>query len=398
MTGSDCVPTPELEKRYLESYAKYDYRPYISSAKSLKSGLTGWSGTKMAGPYEYVGPDYWYIDTRFGGAFGFNTETGIGANIPQLESLKRMIPEEHLWPLSPAWDRHCTTSGDGMNSMAELTRTINGIYGEAAGLEDYVRKAHAVDYDATRAMFEAFRMNTPVSTGIVQWMLNSAWPSIYWQQYDWYGVPTAAYYGTKKGCEPVQLIYNYKDHNVYLVNEGNVVKDVVAAVKVYDDKSALLYEASRTLETSYRNTVKAFDLNGFAGTSHFIFLEIADSDGSQITDNFYAIGANVNKYDWENEAWFHSPVTEYMDLRFAFSQPEAEVEMMVDSMDGGYAVTLINESDVISYLNILKARDTDGNLVVPAYWSDNFFPLYPGQKKVVTCRTDECVASMECDN
>ena len=73
MTGSDCVPTPELEQKYLDTYAKYDYRPYISSAKSLESKLTGWSGSKMAGPYEYVGPDYWYLDTKNGGAFGFNT-------------------------------------------------------------------------------------------------------------------------------------------------------------------------------------------------------------------------------------------------------------------------------------------------------------------------------------
>ena len=395
MTGSDCVPTPELEERYLESYVKCDYRPYISSAKSLKSGLTGWSGTKMAGPYEYIGPDYWYVDTRFGGAFGFNTETGIGANIPQIESLKKMIPEDALWPLSPAWDRHCTTSGDGMNSMTELTRTINGIYGEATGLEDYVRKAHAVDYDATRAMFEAFRVNTPVSTGIVQWMLNSAWPSIYWQQYDWYGVPVAAYYGTKKGCEPIQLIYNYKDHNVYLVNDGKDAKDVVASVRVYDDKSVLLYDNSCTLETSYRNTVKAFDLNGFAGTPHFIFLAIADTEGSVITDNFYCVGADSNKYDWDNEAWFHSPITEYTDLRFAFSQPAAEVEMTVEHGDRVYVVTLVNRSDAISCMNILKAKDSDGNLVVPAYWSDNFFALFPGQTKTVTCRTDAAGLQLE---
>ena len=103
MTGSDCVPVYDLEKRYLETYAKYDYRPYISSAKSIKSELTGWSGSKMAGPYEYVAPDYWYFDTKNGGAFGFNTETGIGANIPQAESLMKMIPADQLWPITDAW-------------------------------------------------------------------------------------------------------------------------------------------------------------------------------------------------------------------------------------------------------------------------------------------------------
>ena len=388
MTGSDCVPIYDLEKRYLETYEKYDYRPYISSAKSLESKLTGWSGSKMAGPYEYVGPDYWYIDTQNGGAFGFNTETGIGANLPQLESLRKMIPEEHLWPLSEYWDRHCTTSGTAMNSMDELTRVINGLYGEATDLEDYVRKGHAVDYDATRAMFEAFRVNTPVSTGIVQWMLNSAWPSIYWQQYDYYGVPCAAYYATRKGCEPIQLIYNYKDHNVYAVNEGKDAGKLIASVKVYDAGSALVYEDACEIETSYRNTVKAFDLNDFDGTAHFIALEIADAEGNILADNFYCIGAKPDVYDWEDYTWYYTPVVEFTDLSFAFAQPEADIQMTVEVQDGKYTVTLVNNSAVISYMNILKAKDKDGNLVVPAYWSDNFFPLFPGQTKTVTCTAD----------
>lgn len=385
MTGSDCVPVYDLEKRYLETFAKYDYRPYISSAKSIKSELTGWSGSKMAGPYEYVGPDYWYLDTKNGGAFGFNTETGIGANIPQVESLMRMIPEDRLWPLSKVWDMHCTTSTTAMNTMEEITRTINGLYGEAEGLVDYVRKAHAADYDATRAMFEAFRVNTPVSTGVVQWMLNSAWPSIYWQLYDYYGVPAAAYYGTKKGCEPIQLIYNYKDHAVYAVNDGKEEKDILATVKIYDEKSGLVHEDTKTIASSYRNTVKVFDLAGFQGAAHFVALEVADADGKYIADNFYCIGAKPNVYDWEGFTWYQTPVVEFTDLRFAFAQPEAEVEMTVEEKDGTYIVTLANKSDIISYMNILKAKDAAGNLVVPAYWSDNFFPLLPGQTKTVTC-------------
>ena len=385
MTGSDCVPTPELEQRYLDTYAKYDYRPYISSAKSLESKLTGWSGSKMAGPYEYVGPDYWYLDTDNGGAFGFNTETGIGANIPQLESLKKMIPEDKLWPINEYWDRHCTTSGTAMNSMDELTKTINAVYGEAECLNDYVRKGHAVDYDATRAMFEAFRVNTPVSTGIVQWMLNSAWPSIYWQQYDWYGVPVAAYYGTRKACEPVQLIYNYKDHMVYLVNEGLDAENYEVSVKVYDGKSALLYEDACTLASSYRKTAKAFDLNRFQGVSHFISLEVKDAEGNFVADNFYCIGAKPNVYDWKEFTWYNTLITGYTDLSFAFAQPAADVQMTVEEKDGKYIVTLVNNSDVISFMNILKAKDAAGNLVVPAYWSDNFVPIFPGQTKTVTC-------------
>jgi exo-1,4-beta-D-glucosaminidase len=71
-------------------------------------------------------------------------------------------------------------------------------------------------------------------------------------------------------------------------------------------------------------------------------------------------------------------------MAFAFKQAPAEVEMTVD----GDKVTLTNKSDVVAYMNILKAKDADGNLVVPAYWSDNFFPLLPGQSKTVTCKTE----------
>ena len=398
MTGSDCVPVKELEQRYLDTYAKYDYRPYISSAKSLKSELTGWSGSKMAGPYEYIGPDYWYFDTECGGAFGFNTETGIGANLPQAESLKKMIPEDMLWPASVAWDKHCTTSGSAMNTVKVLTKTINGQYGEAAGFNDYVRKAHAVDYDATRAMFEAFRVNTPLTTGIIQWMLNSAWPSLYWQLYDYYGVPVASYYGTKKACEPVQLIYNYKDSQVYLVNEGQMTGEVVVSVKVYDDASNLLSEDSKTLKTSYRNTVKAFDLKKFDGRPHFIALTIADKEGKEITDNFYCIAAQRNVYDWKNSTWYDTPITSYSDLRFAFTQPKADVSMETSYADGVYTVVLKNNSPVISYMNILKAKDAEGNLVVPAYWSDNFFALLPGQTKTITCKAGVEGVKVELDN
>ena len=309
MTGSDCVPIYDLEKQYLEIYEKYDYRPYISSAKSLKSELTGWSGSKMAGPYEYVAPDYWYFDTNYGGAFGFNTETGIGANIPQAESLKKMIPADQLWPITDAWGKHCTTSTTAMNNMDVLTNVMDSVYGEAVDFNDYVRKGHALDYDGTRAMFEAFRVNTPVSTGIVQWMLNSAWPSIYWQLYDYYGAPVAAYYGTKKACEPVQLIYNYKDSHVYLVNEGLLEGEVVVSAKLYDAASALLAEDAKTLATSYRNTVDAFDLTKFDGKPYFLALEIKDAEGNFIADNFYCIAAQRNVYDFKKSTWYDSPIT-----------------------------------------------------------------------------------------
>ena len=388
LTGSDRIPNPGLEERYLAIYETEDYRPYICSAKNLKS-LAGWSGTKMEGPYEYVGPDYWYKDTRAGGAFGWNTETGIGANLPQLESLRKMIPEESLWPLSDAWDYHCTASGSAMNSTKVLQRTVNGLYGGFDSLEDFVRKAHAVDYDGTRAMFEAFRVRVPRTTGIVQWMLNSAWPSLYWQLYDWYGVPTAGYYGTKKACEPVQLLFDYADRKVYAVNEsaGAAPLKLQATLKVFDSASRLIGEETKSVNVGYRDVVPVFDLKRYDGKPHFVVLQLNDSEGP-VADNFYCLPAADNTYEWRRSNWYVTPISSYADLGFAFGQGPAEVEVTVAQSSDGYDVTLTNKSSVISVMNILKALDGKGDLVVPAFWSDNFFPLLPGQSKTVKCTTD----------
>ena len=382
MTGSDRIPNPDLERRYLAVYEREDYRPYICSAKSQES-LAGWSGTKMEGPYEYVGADYWYKDKEAGGAFGWNTETGIGANLPQLESLQKMIPEESLWPLSDVWDYHCTTSSSAMHSTQELQETINGLYGGFDGLNDFVRKAHAVDYDGTRAMFEAFRVRVPKATGIVQWMLNSAWPSLYWQQYDYYGIPTAGYYGTKKACEPIQLLFDYATRKVYAVNESAEAWELKATVQVFDANSKLIGRETKTVAVDYRDELPVFDLRRYDGKPHFVALTLEDENGL-VADNFYVLPAKDNEYDWKETNWYITPITAYADLGFAFKQAPADVEMTVE----GDKVTLTNKSDVIAYMNILKAKDADGNLVAPAWWSDNFFPLLPGETKTVTCKTD----------
>lgn len=384
LTGSDRIPCPELEKRYMEIYDEYEYRPYVCSAKNLTSRYGGPSGTKMDGPYDYVGPDYWYVDEEGGGAFGFNTETGVGMNIPQLPSLKRMMPESSLWPLSHDWDVHCTSSSSAMNNTQVMTQVMNGTFGKASTLVEYVNRAHALDYDATRAMYEAFRCNIPTSTGIIQWMLNSAWPSLYWQQYDWYMVPTAAYYGTRKACTPVQLIFNYKDNCVYAVNESGADVSATARIRICDTSSNVVSDISLPVNATDNKAVKVAPIDRAQGI--FLALELTDGNGEAIADNFYCLPAENNVYNWKKANWYMVPISKYSDLSFVSALPEAKVEMNVVRTADKYTVTLTNTSNTVSFQNILQLTGADGNLIVPAFWSDNFISLLPGQTRTVTCR------------
>jgi len=383
LTGSDFIPNPRLEARYMELYNDLEYRPYICSAKGMTSAYGGPSGMKMVGPYEYVGPDYWYLDTKMGGAYGFNTETGIGMNIPQAESVARMVGEDHLWPLDSNWDFHCTSSTTDMNTTRVASQVVTGLYGAPEGFEDFVRKAQAMDYDGTRAMFEAFRCNVPRSTGIVQWMLNSAWPSLYWQLYDWYMVPTAGYFGTKKACAPVQLIFNYGDRCIWGVNDALPSASYTAVLRLYGADSKLIRSEEKTVRLNTREPLKVF--NAIKGAC-FADLELRNEAGETVADNFYCVPASQNEYLWDKSDWYITPIGKYSDLSFVTSLPESRVEVNYEAVENGYDLTLVNDSEAVAYQIILKAKDADGQLVPAVLWSDNFLSLVPGEKKTVHCR------------
>src|SRR5258708_33200935 len=95
--GSDNPPPADVEKMYLAILHDAEWpNPSVSSASAAPTTVTGNSGVKMTGPYEYVPPVDWLADTTAGGAYGYNTETSPGPAIPTLESVKRIIAHEPL--------------------------------------------------------------------------------------------------------------------------------------------------------------------------------------------------------------------------------------------------------------------------------------------------------------
>ena len=162
--GSDMLPRPELERRYLAELAEVDpTRPALASCAVDVSEVSGPSGVKMNGPYDWVPPIYWYVDRERGGAYGFNTETGPGPQPPPVESIRRMMPEENWWPVDEMWDFH--SGRNQFNTIETYHEALDARYGEATDLEDFARKAQIANYEGMRAMFEAFSIRRPVTTG-----------------------------------------------------------------------------------------------------------------------------------------------------------------------------------------------------------------------------------------
>jgi exo-1,4-beta-D-glucosaminidase len=69
-----------------------------------------------------------------------------------------------------------------------------------------------------RAMYEAYSRNKYQATGVIQWMLNNAWPSMIWHLYDYYLRPAGGYFGAKNAMEMLHPVYGYDDHSIWLVS------------------------------------------------------------------------------------------------------------------------------------------------------------------------------------
>lgn len=388
--GSDKLPIPALETSLVNAIRDYDKeRCILTSCQNVKSEVSGPSGSKMFGPYEYVPPIYWYIDTKHGGAYGFNTETGPGAQIPPIESLKRMLKPEDL-PLvnKEGWQFH-----SGRNEFQNLDKFLHNYenrYWKEANVEDFAFNVQMSNYEAVRAMFEAFVVKrNSGATGVVQWMLNSAWPEMVWQLYDWYLNPNGAYFGTKAANKPLNLIYNYGDKNIYMSNSLLEDKSLIAQIQLYDIQSKKIIDERIPLTVKAESVENIFSLTDFAVPSDVYFLSMRIFDSSnpenEIANSFYWLSAKEDKPDFENSEWFYTPTKEfasYLQLK-DLSQVEVNSKWSIASQDDKKAatVTLTNNSDKIAFFIEMRVADKNDQTVLPVIWSDNYITLLPNESR-----------------
>jgi exo-1,4-beta-D-glucosaminidase len=388
LNGSDNPPPAEIEKSYLAVLKSVHWpKPVISSASEKRTSVTGPSGVKMTGPYDYVPPDYWLEDHEHGGAFGFNTETSPGPAIPPIDSLKQMIPEKDLWPMNEYWDFH---AGGGQFKNVDLyNETLFKRYGPAKNMADYEWKSQAAAYEGERAMFEAFGRNRGSATGVIQWMLNNAWPSIIWHLYDYYMRPGGGYFGTKKACEPLHVQYSYDDRSVVVVNdELTSFTGLKVTAKVYDVNATEKYTNSQAIDSPASSATVAFkvpDVKGIS-TTYFLNLTLEDSSSATVSSNFYWLSIKPDEMEWDGYNWYSTPQKAFADLHDLARLTPVSLKYSTDSThnqsEGTTSVHVTNPTEHLAFMIHLRlTRGLGGSEVLPILWDDNYFELLPGESR-----------------
>jgi exo-1,4-beta-D-glucosaminidase len=362
--------------------------PFQSSA-TAKPSMQGNTGLKMTGPYDYVPPSYWLTDTERGGAFGFITETAPCPTIPSVESLRKFIPQDHLWPIDEYWDFHA--GGNVFKDIKLFTKAINARYGKASSLDDYVMKAQLMAYEGERAMFEAYGRNKYRSTGVLHEMLNNAWPSLIWNLYDYYLCPVGAYFGTKKACEPLHIQYSYDDQSIYVVNSRfREFKGLKAKAQLLDMNLKERFSKESTLDVSPDCSQQVLDIPDLPDLTptYFVRLQLADATGKTISTNFYCLSTRPDVLDWDKSAWYYTPTKSHADFTGLQTLPKVKVKVASATVRKGKEnltkVTVSNPTNHLAFFVHLRiTKGAGGTEVLPVLWEDNYFELMPGEERVI---------------
>ncbi len=396
--GSDNPPPADVERSYLEVLRQEHWpNPSVSSASAQPTEVTRESGVKMTGPYDWVPPSYWVQDTTHGGAWGYNTETSPGAAVPPIESMRLMLPPEDVWPLDSVWAFH--GAGGQFNGASRFNAALAARYGQPTGAEDYTFKSQLMTYEGERAMFEGYRRNKYGSTGVIQWMLNNAWPSIFWHLFDWYLRPGGGYFGAKIANEPVHPVYGYDDGSIAVVSAlHRPVPGARLKVRAFDVRAKERFARDTTLDIPADSSTRVLVLPAMPDSvgTYFLDLRLSGTDGTPLGSSFYWLSTRPDLLDEDSTTWYVTPARRYADysaLHDLPSQPlRASVQFTRDAATQQARVTLTNPGPSLAFFTRLKiASGAGGDEVLPVEWTDNYVSLLPGETRELTAtyRTDD---------
>jgi beta-galactosidase/beta-glucuronidase len=371
---NEGVPYPTLNEGLDDAVFELDGTRWFTGSSNVVN-LQG------SGPYNYRAPAGYFTDL----ATGFSVETGT-PSLSTAESIASYTPAGDRWPLGDVLayhDWHFAGNGDTKTFM----QTLDTMFGAGTDFADFERKAQMMNLETHKAMYEGFLGHLwTKNSGRLLWMTHPAWPSNAWQIYSWDYDTHAAYYGAKKAVEPLHVQLNLPGNEVVVLNTTQAdARGLTAKVRVVGlDNSELFTRSDRVDALSNRATALAAVPLDRLFAQHpmvLVSLTLNDASGKPVSENFYWRGKDAASYRALNDL---APAT----LTTTASAP------VVDGTDRAITVTVANDGKVPALNAKLTLVDAAGKRILPAYYSDNYVALLPGERKTITVRYPATVTAL----
>jgi len=349
---------PAIEEGLAQMIAREDgTRHYQPNSRYLN--------LRPSGPWHYFTDPAEYFRVN---AHGFNTEQGT-PSVPTAASMRKMMASEDVWPIGDAWYYH-----DLHNGQKEYITAMENLYGPANSLEEFCAKAQMINYESHRAMFEAWNSRMwNNTTGLLLWMTHPAWPSTVWQVYSWDYETFGSYFGSKKACEPLHVQMNLHDNKVVVVNATpDRISEARVSLVYYSLTGKQLFKKAQKINLAANCLTDCFTAEVQSGLPEVYLARVL------LTDQQNRI-ISLNDY-WK----FSSGVTDFK----VFNQlvnARVTIKSLIRAENGRghlYTMQLLNNSEVPALGIKLNLKDSKtGELILPAYFSDGYFNLLPGESR-----------------
>jgi hypothetical protein len=357
----------------LKKYDNRDSRHYLK--RSDGDGLHG------GGPYHTLEPKDYFTHPKLN---GFSSEIGP-SGIPPIQSMEKFMPDMgKTWapgrfPLDGIWAYHDANNwpGNDTRKFTSYDNMLRHYYGSpdttvvSKGVENYLEKCQLINYDVYRASIESInRQLWSNASGILLWKSNSSWPSITWQVYDWYLQANAGYYGAKKASEAVHIQLNRDDRSISFLNLLNEkLEEVTISASLFDINLKQVWNDEKQLTLGANCTIHSGITVPESKSTQFLKLVASDPSGKVLAENFY----------WLNES---------NDFKAFNSLPEPKLDISARLISSNtthkYQISIRNTGNSLAFMLNLRMVGKDSKQeILPAFWSDNFICLLPGESKTV---------------
>ena len=275
-----------------------------------------------------------------------------------------------------------------------FNEALQGRYGKATDIKDYIAKAQAQNYESHRAMMEAYGLHKyHTATGVVQWMGSNPWPGLIWHTYDYYLYPAGTYYGMRKSMEPLHIMYSYANNEVDITNSLlQKFSGLKAKADIYNLDGRLKYSNHITTGVEPDSIQKCFVLPRIDSLSdtYFLRLQLSDVSGEVKSINWYWLSKKPDELDWVKSKWYMTPQTAYTDFSALQNIAPTSLKMLHTTgkkYDSSlHTIIITNTGKTVAFqthIRVVKSGTEED--ILPVLFSDNYFELAPGETRTITC-------------
>ncbi len=359
---NEGVPQPILQTALQDMVWDEDGgRLYKGSSRIINLGGSG--------PYNWRSPEGYFTDF----AKGFAVEVGT-PSFPTLEAWQRAVPEPDRWPVNDTWAYHDWHQERAV-SVGSFMDAMKLRLGEATSLVDFERKAQLLNYESHRAIFEGMNAGLwRTNSARMLWMSQPAWPSANFQIYSSDYDTHASFYGTRKGTEPIHVQMKLPDRRIVLVNTTTMpLKDVTVTARTVSPSGRDLSVRSTVVDAPADDIADVRDLDvGGDGGLRIVKLTATSAKGDLLSENLYWDAKDPAALKALNDL----PRIR-LDVAFGPASPDPDV---------GIEIVVRNASASPVLQAKLTPFDAAGAQILPAYFTDNYVSLLPGETKRVRLR------------